>query len=174
MCAGTNPKTGRPKRKPSMGETHYERFFNRTIAKAKIDEKKYGIARTNPFESDKKYFKRVGKFRQAQVDQQAKQRKALIAQQQAESVRLQRQMTEQQEAQNKTVGGLTAQQEERISGIRRRGDAVVSSLRILGIEQPTAPSASQTPSRGKRGGARTSAPTVARGSARSRGINLSI
>lgn len=125
-------------------------------------------------ESRKAHYKRVGKMRQKEADELAAGRKALIAQQQAESVSLQRQMGRQEAQQMKKIASLTEQQNERVSGIRRRGDSVVSSLRILGQGQPEAPSASQTPSRGRRGGARTSKTTVARGSARSRGVNLSI
>ena len=135
---------------------------------------KYGIPRTNVFESDRKYFKRVGKYRQKQVDELSSQRNALIAQQQAESQRLQVQTVQQQQEQSKKVAGLQVQQAEKLSGIKSRGQSVVSSLQILGQRQPTAPTASQTAQTGGRRGASSTQANVARGSARSRGTNLSI
>lgn len=140
----------------------------------KQDIEKYGIPRTNPFESDRKYFKRVGKYRQKQVDELSSQRDALIAQQQAESQRLQVQTVQQQQQQSKKVADLQVQQAEKLSGIKSRGQSVVSSLQILGQRQPTAPTASQTAQTGGRRGAGSTQANVARGSARSRGTNLSI
>lgn len=136
-------------------------------------------------ESTRKHYKRVEKMRQKQADEMASQQRALIAQQQAESQRLQAQMVQQQQQQSKTVAGLQTQQAEklaglqqqqqdRISGIKSRGRSVVSSLQILGQGQQTAPTASQTAQTGGRRGASSTQANVARGSARSRGTNLSI
>lgn len=176
MCNGNSQRApgGAGLHKGGVKATRH--FPNEAEIKArdKYDRETYGIPRTNPFEPDREYFKRVGKYRQNQVDQQAAQRQALIAQQQAQSVALQRQMGQQRTEQDEEVSRLTGLQSKKISGIKQRGDAVVSSLRILGQEQPMAPSASQTSSRGRRGGARTSKATIARGSTRSRGINFSI
>lgn len=125
-------------------------------------------------ESEKDFYKRIGKKRQAEMDALSEQRNAVMAQQQAESQRLQAQIVQQQQQQSETVAGLEAQQAEKVSGIRSRGQSVVSSLQILGQKQPMAPTASQTASRpGGRGAASTSS-SVTRGSARSRGTNLSI
>ncbi len=142
--------------------------------KTQKEIEKYGIPRSHPLESDKKYFKRVGKHRQKQVDELSSQRDALIAQQQAESRRLQVQMVQEQQEQSKKVAGLQVQQAEKLSGIKSRGQSVVSSLQILGQRQPTAPTASQTAQTGGRRGAGSTQANVARGSARSRGTNLSI
>ncbi len=170
MCSGgRNPKTG-----------SYESPRNRYDAFTKMQERitreeteKYGIPRTTPFESDKKYFRRVGQYRQKQVDKLSDERNALMAQQQAESQRLQVQMLEQEKAQYKKAAGLREQQAERVSGIRSRGQSVVSSLAILGQNQQTAPTASQTAKTTRRGAGRTKA-AVVRGSAQGGGINLSI
>lgn len=125
-------------------------------------------------ESKEKHYKRVGEMRQAEADEMASQQRALMAQQQAESQRLQAQMVQQQQEQSKTVAGLQVQQAEKLSGIKSRGQSVVSSLQILGQRQPTAPTASQTAQTGGRRGASSTQANVARGSARSRGTNLSI
>jgi hypothetical protein len=171
MCSGgRNPKTG----SYSSPRAGYSAFTVGQEWQKKRDIEKYGIPRTNPLESDRKYFKRVGKYRQKQVDELASQRDALIAQQQAESQRLQAQMVQQQGEQSKKVAGLQVQQAEKLSGIKSRGQSVVSSLQILGQRQPTAPTASQTASRPSGRGAASTQANVARGSARSRGTNLSI
>jgi len=125
-------------------------------------------------ETREEHYKRVAKMRQKEVDELSSQRKALIAQQQAESQRLQAEMVEQEKAQSKEVLGLQSQQAEKLSGIRTSGQSVVSSLRILGQKQPMAPTASQTASRPSGRGAASTQANVARGSARSRGTNLSI
>ncbi len=125
-------------------------------------------------ESKEKHYRRVEKMRQTQADEMASQQQALIAQQQAESQRLQTQMVQQQQQQSKDVAGLQSQQAEKLSGIKSRGRSVVSSLQILGQRQPTAPTASQTAQTGGRRGAGSTQANVARGSARSRGTNLSI
>ncbi len=125
-------------------------------------------------ESKKDHYKRIGKIRQAEADEMASQQNALIAQQQAESQRLQVQMVKQQQEQSKKVAGLQVQQAEKLSGIKSRGQSVVSSLRILGQKQPMAPTASQTAQAGGRRGAGSTQANIARGSARSRGTNLSI
>jgi len=125
-------------------------------------------------ESEKAFYKRVGKKRQAEMDALSEQRNAVMAQQQAESQRLQAQMVEQEEEQSKKVAGLQAQQAEKLSGIKSRGQSVVSSLQILGQRKSTAPTASQTASRPSGRGAASTQANVARGSARSRGTNLSI
>tara|TARA_R100000951_G_scaffold65983_1_gene55848 strand:- start:2636 stop:3130 length:495 start_codon:yes stop_codon:yes gene_type:complete len=125
-------------------------------------------------ESERKHYERIGKKRQKEADEMASQQNALMAQQQAESQRLQVQMVEQQQEQSKEVAGLQVQQAEKLSGIKSRGQSVVSSLRILGQKQPMAPTASQTASRPSGRGAASTQANVARGSARSRGTNLSI
>ena len=125
-------------------------------------------------ETRDEHYGRVGEKRQKGVDELAEQRNAVMAQQLAESQRLQAQMAEQSNAQIEEVAGLQEQQAKRISGIKSRGQSVVSSLQILGQEQPMAPAASQTASRKKGRGSSATQANVARGSARSRGTNLSI
>ena len=168
MCGGANDSNAIY----TPGE--FDPLAGYTAQMNKRDMDKYGMTRTNVFESDKEFFKRIGKQRQAEMDAMSDQRNAIMEQQRSESQRLQTQMVQQQEQHSKDVAGLQTQQAEKVSGIRSRGQSVVSSLRILGQQQPMAPTASQTASRpGSRGAASTQA-NVARGSARSRGTNLSI
>ena len=69
---------------------------------------------------------------------------------------------------------MKAQSEAKVLGIKNAGGAAATSLRILGQAQPAAPSAQQTPRGVSRRGAGTTAANVARGSAQSKGFNLSI
>jgi len=156
----------------------------------KDDSGKYGLMNKKTGEiaylgeSREQHYKRVGKMRQKEADELASQRNAVMAQQQAESQRLQAQMVAQQKAQNAKVAGLRAEQKaanqvreaeqaKKVSGIRSRGQSVVSSLAILGQNQQTAPTASQT-ARPTRKGSGTTKAAVVRGSAQGGGINLSI
>jgi len=125
-------------------------------------------------ESKEQHYKRVTSMRQREADELASQRNAIMEQQRSESQRLQTEMVEQQKQQSKNVAGLQAQQTEKLTGIRSRGQSVVSSLQILGQQQPMAPTASQTASRSSGGRAASTSSRVTRGSARSRGTNLSI
>lgn len=77
-------------------------------------------------------------------------------------------------AQEANVKSMAAAQAVKIGGIRSRGQAVSSSLQILGKKNLTGPSASSTKGKSVRKGAASTAAQVARGSSRNRGPNLSI
>ena len=113
------------------------------------------------------------KKQQAKLDAIANQKKALAAQQQAQSIAMQNKFAAQQTAQLAQIDGLKAEQAVKIKGIRSIGQAVSSSLNILADQQLRAPSAAVSPRRRRRGAASTAA-QVARGSSRNRGPNLSI
>ena len=171
MCSGgVNPKSGRPKNNRHIAAIG-DALFKQQVAK---ETKKYGIARTDIFESNEDYYKRVQKFNEKKVAEQERQNRALIAQQQAQSQVLQRQMLDQQNAQNKKVGELRDLQFEKLKGIRSKNDAAVSSLRILGQQQPTAPTAAQSVPRSRKQRPGSTSTSVSRGSAQGRGANLSI
>lgn len=142
--------------------------------KQKDDMKKYGYERTNYFENDRDFFKRVGKLQQKEVDRQAAENTQLIASQQAQSRSMQSQMVQQQAQQERDSNELAELQSQKVTGMRRSGDAVVSSLQILGQQAPEAPTASQTETSSKKKRVGATKASISRGSARSRGVNLSI
>ena len=72
------------------------------------------------------------------------------------------------------VARLAAAQKTKLGGIRSRGEAVSSSLQILGKGSLTGPSATNTSPKARRRGAASTVAQVARGSTRSRGTKLSI
>ena len=72
------------------------------------------------------------------------------------------------------VAKINKQTGQKVQRIERAGNAASNSLRILGQDSPKGPTASQTPRASRRRGAASSAANVARGSARTRGTNLSI
>ena len=133
---------------------------------------------------------------QAELDRIADESNAIATQQLAESARLQKQFADQQQDQRDRVTSLEAQQDEKllgikneqnrkseelataqavkVGGIRSRGQAVSSSLQILGKQNLTGPSASSTKGKSVRKGAASTAAQVTRGSTRNRGPNLSI
>ena len=125
-------------------------------------------------ENKQKRLNKEAEKKQKQLDRLAEERMLVARQQQAQSAVLQQQMVDQQVAQTARAEGLQAEQAKTLGGIKSRGQSVVSSLQILGQRQPTAPTASQTARAGGRRGASSTQANVARGSARSRGTNLSI
>lgn len=94
----------------------------------------------------------------------AEERRALIAQQQAEAVKYERQMADQQVQQAAQVEELQSQQTERIAGIRARGAAVTQSLQILGQEGSQAPTAAVTRRVNRPQGARSTSASLRMGS----------
>ena len=154
MCTGNIGRSYNPKTNSWNDIRGYEP--NKLWENQKrYDRDNYGFERLNPTESDKDFFKRIGKIRQAEVDAQAEKRKALIAQQQAQSQSLQRRMAEQQNLQNEKVAELTAAQNEKVAGIKAQGAAATSALRALDQEQLSAPTAQITGRQGKSGSARS-------------------
>ena len=148
--------------------------FDVVEAQQVADEKKYGIRRSNPLESDAKYFKRVGEYRQRQVDQLNAQRLAIVAQQSSEMSRIKQEADSKRAADKQMVADLQKEQNERIAGIKAAGNAASGSLRVLGQAQPMAPTAQQTRRRSGRKGAGSTSAGFSRGSASTRGTNLSI
>ena len=94
----------------------------------------------------------------------AEERRALIAQQQAESVKYQQQMASQRVQQSAKAEELQSQQTERIAGIRARGTAVTQSLQILGRGGSQAPTAAVTRRGDKPQGARSTSASLRMGS----------
>jgi len=134
--------------------------------------------------------------KQRRLDQLAAERTALAAQQRERQAQLQIQASEARAAQGAQVERLKYEQSQRlkalgaenrvkrreieqqtakqVAGIERAGGAAATSLRILGQVQPMAPTAVQTPKKDRTRGASSTAANVARGSASTRGTNLSI
>ena len=140
----------------------------------KADEEKYGIRRSNPLESDKKYFKRVAADRQSQVDQLNAQRVAIVAQQVSAMEQMQKEAAERRAADAEMVAAMQQEQNQRIAGIKAAGNAASSSLKVLGQAQPMAPGAQQSRRRSGRKNAGSTSAGFLRGSASARGTNLSI
>jgi len=112
--------------------------------------------------------------RQSELDSLAAQRSALAAAQ-VEQLNAYESQALQLEVDNiANVEALTAQQEEQVAGIKRAGNAASNSLRILGQEQLQAPTAQQTTRKAKASGGRMTSAGYRRGSASTRGTNLSI
>jgi hypothetical protein len=106
----------------------------------------------------------------------ADERRALIAQQEAQMAAYEQQLKDQQDAQAKTVADLTAKQAEKVAGIRARGTAVTQSLQILGRPNATAPTAAMTKRAERPKGARTTSASLRMGSTSSgvgSGANIS-
>lgn len=107
----------------------------------------------------------------------AEERTALIAQQQAESVKYQQQMVEQQAQQAQQTQQLQAQQAERIGGIHARGQAVAQSLQILGQRSSQAPTAAMSRPRARQATARSTSASLRMGSTSTgvgSGANISV
>ena len=94
----------------------------------------------------------------------AEERRALIAQQQAESVKYQQQIADQRVQQSAQIEDLQSQQTERIAGIRARGTAVTQSLQILGRQGSQAPTAAMTKRVNRPQGARSTSASLRMGS----------
>lgn len=150
--------------------------FDREAVQAQgvADEKKYGIRRSNPLERDADFFKRVGEYRQQQVDQLNAQRLAIVAQQVSDMKRIKQEADRSRAADRRMVADLQKEQDQRIAGIKAAGNAASGSLRVLGQVQPMAPTAQQTKRRSGRRGAGSTPAGFSRGSASTRGTNLSI
>lgn len=107
----------------------------------------------------------------------AEERRALIAQQQAEAVKYERQMADQQAQQVAQTEALRAQQAERIDGIRARGQAVTQSLQILGQQGSEAPTAAMTKRVNRPQGARSTSASLRMGATSNSagsGANISV
>lgn len=147
-------------------------------------------------ERDQKRLDKQAREAQAELDRLADDRSALAAQQVADSALLQQQFADQRQTQIDNAAGLQGKQDAKllgikdeqnrksaelataqavkVGGIRSRGQAVSSSLQILGKQNLTGPSASSTKGKSVRKGAASTAAQVTRGSTRNRGPNLSI
>lgn len=148
------------------------------------------------FESEESLNKRVFDRRQSELDALANQRNQVMQQQQAQSQALQAQQAQAMAEQKSQVTQLRAQQSKKLAeaeatqaanverlaadqktklgGIKSRGQAVSSSLQILGKGSLTGPSATNTTPKASRKGAASTSAQLARGSSRNRGPNLSI
>lgn len=107
----------------------------------------------------------------------AEERRALIAQQQAEAVKYERQMADQQAQQVAQTEELQAQQAERIGGIRARGQAVAQSLQILGQQGSQAPTAAMSRPKARQATARSTSASLRMGSTSTgagSGANISV
>lgn len=120
---------------------------------------------------------------QAEIDRRdaprrlAEERRALIAQQQAEAVKYERQMADQQAQQVAQTEELQAQQAERIGGIRARGQAVAQSLQILGQQGSKAPTAAMSRPKTRQATARSTSASLRMGSTSTgagSGANISV
>ena len=112
--------------------------------------------------------------RQAELDALAAQRSALAASQVQQLTNYETQASNLELQNIARAEQLTAEKEVKVAGIRRAGNAASNSLRILGQQQPTAPTAKQT-TRGSKGpGGRLTAARYQRGTGSTRGTNLSI
>lgn len=107
----------------------------------------------------------------------AEERRALIAQQEAQMAAYEQQLKDQQAQQAQTVADLTAKQAEKVAGIRARGTAVTQSLQILGRPKGTAPTAAMTKRNEQPKGARTTSASLRMGSTSTgagSGANISV
>lgn len=123
--------------------------------------------------------------RQAQVAQQQRtmqnlqaQQQAVVTNQRAKAADLKRQQSERLtglEATNTAERNRIAEEAAAMSGrMERAGNVASASLRVLGQKQPKAPTAQQTKRGVRAGGARTTSAGYSRGSASTKGTNLSI
>ena len=161
---------------PSGSNRNRRPVYNRDVVEAqqRKEEQQYGIRRTTPLERDEDYFRRVAEQRQGEVDQLNAQRVAVVAQQRSEIQRMQREAASRRASDQAMANDLRKQQDERIAGIKAAGNAASGSLRVLGQVQPMAPNAKQTKRRSGRKGAGSTSAGFMRGSASTRGTNLSI
>tara|TARA_B100000475_G_C14839008_1_gene248199 strand:+ start:199 stop:615 length:417 start_codon:yes stop_codon:yes gene_type:complete len=112
--------------------------------------------------------------RQAELDALAAQRSALAASQVQQLADYETQASNLELQNIARAEELTAEKEVKVAGIKRAGNAASNSLRILGQQQPTAPTARQTMRRPKASGGRMTAARYQRGTGSTRGTNLSI
>lgn len=112
--------------------------------------------------------------RQAELDALAAQRSALAAAQVQQLADYEAQASSLELQNIARAEELTAQKEAKVSGIKRAGNAASNSLRILGQQQPMAPTAMQTMRRPKSSGGRMTPARYQRGTGSTRGTNLSI
>ena len=112
--------------------------------------------------------------RQRRLDALAAQRSALAASQSQQLQAYKAQSAQLESDNSAKIDELKAQQASEVAGIERAGNAASNSLRILGQEQPMAPSAKQSRKKAKGSGSKSTAASYQRGSASTRGTNLSI
>jgi len=112
--------------------------------------------------------------RQAELDAIAAQRSAVAAAQKQQLSSYEAQAAQLELDNVARAKELQAEQDQKVAGIKRAGNAASNSLRILGQEQPMAPSAKQTMRGSKGTGGRTTAARYQRGTGSTRGTNLSI
>lgn len=117
---------------------------------------------------------REAERRQRELDALAAERSALAANQ-VQRLNAFKAKSAQIDASNQAqVAALETQQAEQVAGIRRAGNAASNSLRILGQNQPVAPTAKQTTRSSKKPGSRMTSARYQRGSGSMQGTNLSI
>jgi len=197
MCQGavdyTSPKNARGNkvrsRRPVIN-------WDRVEAQQAAEEKKYGIRRSNPLESDSSYFARINRKRQAEAKALAAQRNRVARQQvrrrneleaqraaslaasQAEVKRLQKVQQERLANMANRQAELTAEAEQSMKRAMAAGQAVSSSLGILSnASNKQGRTAAVTRARSRsRGGRRTTASLNVGQTGRSSGSgsNLSI
>lgn len=112
--------------------------------------------------------------RQAELDALAAQRSALAASQQKRLKAFEVKSAKQAATNAAQVEQLQQQQAEQVAGIKAAGSAASNSLRILGQDSVTAPTAQTSRSKPTRKGVGTTSAGYSRGSASTRGTNLSI
>ena len=79
-----------------------------------------------------------------------------------------------QEAAAKELEAINTESERKAGAIRRAGQAAASSLEILNQQQPLGPTAKATKKGARKGGAKATPAGLSRGSASTKGTNLSI
>jgi hypothetical protein len=112
--------------------------------------------------------------RQAELDAIAAQRSAVAAAQVQQLNNYEAQAAQLELDNVARAEELQAEQDLKVAGIKRAGNAASNSLRILGQEQPMAPTARQTMRGSKASGGRRTAARYQRGTGSTRGTNLSI
>jgi len=89
------------------------------------------------------------KAKQEELDRLAKEREALLAQQQATLQAQELKLVQQQKSQTDLVAGLREEQKTRVGEARARGQAVTNSLRILAQESKKGPTAQVSRKKGR-------------------------
>ena len=117
---------------------------------------------------------REAERRQREIDALAAQRSALAASQSQQLQAYKSQSAQLQSANSAKINELKAEQASEVAGIERAGNAASNSLRILGQEQPMAPSAKQSRKKTRGSGSKLTAARYQRGTGSTRGTNLSI
>ena len=157
-------------------------FDYRGLSDAELRQQQQATANDLKYMSPEKQAQRTAEL-QKEIDRRdaprrlAEERRALIAQQQAEMVAYERQMADQQAKQAQQAAGLQAQHNEKVAGIRARGSAVAQSLQVLGQKGSQAPTAQMTTRSTPQQGARTTTASLRMGStgnSAGSGANISV